>query len=82
LPQGTRVSIVGYADDIGNFDSNLRLSERRAQAVAVQIASVAGSRLNNVEFETRAYSELSPLVCNSDANNRAINRRVEVWVRK
>ncbi|MEJ6405075.1 phosphate ABC transporter substrate-binding/OmpA family protein [Yoonia sp. 2307UL14-13] len=82
LPEGASIAIVGFADDVGDFGSNLRLSERRAQSVTQQITELAGSRLDNVSIETRAYSELAPLVCNSDANNRAINRRVEVWVRK
>jgi len=81
LPEGASIAVVGFADDIGDFSSNLRLSERRAQSVTQQITELAGSRLDNVSIETRAYSELAPLVCNSDANNRSINRRVEVWVR-
>ncbi|MEP5760338.1 MAG: phosphate ABC transporter substrate-binding/OmpA family protein [Litoreibacter sp.] len=82
LPAGTRVALVGFTDDVGNFDNNLGLSNRRATAMANQITRLAGSRLDNIAFETRAYGELSPAVCNTNANDRAINRRVEVWVRK
>ncbi|MEO9514300.1 MAG: phosphate ABC transporter substrate-binding/OmpA family protein [Paracoccaceae bacterium] len=82
LPTGTRVALVGFADNVGNFDNNVRLAGRRAVTVENQIASLAGSRLQNIAFENRAYGELSPSACNTDANGRAINRRVEIWVRK
>jgi len=67
---------------VGGFDSNLSLSESRAATVTQQITDLAGSRLQNIAFETRAYGELSPAACNTSANGRDINRRVEVWVRK
>ena len=82
LPTGTRVAVVGFTDDVGGFDSNLSLSESRAATVTQQITDLAGSRLQNIAFETRAYGELSPAACNTSANGRDINRRVEVWVRK
>jgi phosphate transport system substrate-binding protein len=82
LPEGTRVAVVGFTDAVGSFDANVNLSTRRAESVARQISDLAGSRLDGISFETRAYSELSPAVCNTDENGRAINRRVEVWVRK
>ena len=82
LPTGTRVALVGFADNVGNFDNNVRLSGRRAATVANQIETLAETRLENIAFENRAYGELSPVACNTDANGRAFNRRVEVWVRK
>jgi phosphate transport system substrate-binding protein len=81
-PNGTRVAVVGFTDSIGPFVNNERLSDRRAAVVADAITSQARGRLQNVTFETRAYSELAPAVCNTDENGRAINRRVEVWLAK
>ncbi len=82
LPDGSQVAIVGFTDSVGSFSRNLFLSNQRALSVARSIDRVAGSRLTNVEFQTKSYSELAPSVCEIDDNGRAINRRVEVWVRK
>ncbi|WP_411891135.1 substrate-binding domain-containing protein [Yoonia sp. SDW83-1] len=82
LPNGTRVAIVGFADSVGGFENNVRLSGRRALSVAQTISSIGGDRLSGISFERRAYGELAPSVCNTEANGRTINRRVELWVRK
>jgi len=82
LPAGTQIAAVGFTDDVGPFDANLRLSRLRAQAVADEIEVVAQERQLNVQIDTRSFSELSPSVCNVDANSRATNRRVEIWIRK
>ena len=82
LPRGARVAIVGFADSVGPFQANVRLSERRALTVAQTIESVGGSRLDGIQFERRSYGELAPSVCNTDANGRTINRRVELWIRQ
>ncbi len=82
LPAGTRVAIVGFADSVGGFENNVRLSGRRALSVAQTIDAVGGNRLADIEFESRAYGELAPSVCNTNENGRTINRRVELWVQK
>lgn len=80
MPEGTRVAVVGFTDDIGTFEQNLQLSQQRAQSVADSIVEISGERLSNVLFDTKSYSELSPSACNDSALGRAINRRVEIWV--
>ncbi len=80
-PLSTRLMVVGFADDVGAFENNLLLSQRRSETVADVIRSVASDRAPNVQIDTRSFSELSPSVCNTDANGRAINRRVEIWIR-
>ena len=82
LAENTQIMAVGFADDVGPFDENLRLSQLRAQAVADIIQSIALDNSVNVQVDTRAFSELSPSVCNTPGVGRAINRRVEVWIRK
>ncbi len=82
LPAGTQIAAVGFADDIGPFDANLRLSQVRAQTVADAIKTVAVNSAIDVQVDTRAFSELSPSVCNTAGIGRAINRRVEIWIRK
>ncbi len=81
LPSGSEVAIVGFTDSDGAFSYNLTLADQRARSVARSIARAAGQRLPNVRFQTKSYSELMPSACNTDVNGKAINRRVEVWVR-
>lgn len=82
MPENTQIAVVGFTDDIGLFEQNLRLSRLRAQRVVDSIATIGGDRLSNVQIDTKSYAELSPSVCNDGAIGRAINRRVEIWVRK
>jgi len=80
LPQGTRVSFVGFTDDEGAFDANRRLSVARAEQVAADIKAAAPSGLSNIEISTSGFGELSPAACNTTSIGKGLNRRVEVWV--
>jgi OOP family OmpA-OmpF porin len=70
-----RIRIDGYTDSIGSDAYNLRLSERRAEAVKRYLVSegIAPSRI-----ETRGLGESSPVADNATEAGRAQNRRVEV----
>ena len=73
-PQQT-ILIEGHTDSTGGVAYNLQLSERRANAVssALQLMGVQKSRI-----ATYGYGEQFPLVDNSTAENRQMNRRVEI----
>jgi len=79
-PDGTEVMFVGFTDDVGAFDSNRELSQRRANRVISQLAEAAGDRLGDVKLASTGYGEVAPSACNSNENGRGINRRVEVWI--
>jgi outer membrane protein OmpA-like peptidoglycan-associated protein len=72
----TSLTVVGYTDSRGSASYNIGLSARRARAVA---------RL--VHLHTRVavhldwHGESSPAATNHTAHGRALNRRVELWVR-
>ena len=70
-----RVLIEGFADSTGGSAMNLRLSQRRAEAVrsALVRAGVAPQRL-----EVRAFGEEYPVADNATAEGRQQNRRVEL----
>lgn len=72
-----RVLIEGYTDNIGSTASNDILSRRRADAVdsALMGMGVAGQRMDAV-----GYGEQFPIADNSTETNRALNRRVEVYI--
>ncbi len=72
---GARAFIIaGHTDSRASDEYNIRLSERRAGAVA-QVGRSVGARINDV----RAYGERDPRVPNTSAANMSQNRRVEIY---
>ena len=69
----TTVAVAGFTDDQGSYSYNQRLSERRAQTVA-DILAVNGYPL------VRGCSYDKAIAANNSAANRALNRRVEVYL--
>lgn len=69
------VLIEGYADSTGSASHNQVLSARRATAVrnALLELGVASERIS-----TRGYGESYPVAANDTAQNRQLNRRVEI----
>jgi phosphate transport system substrate-binding protein len=70
-----RLALFGFADTNGDYQSNLRLSDARAQAVAAALRS-AGVDVGLV----KGFGEEAPVACNEGAG-LARNRHVEVWLR-
>ena len=79
-PAGTKVSVVGFTDDVGPFESNRNLAIERAGSVRDEILAAAGDRLAGIEMETFGFGEVSPSACNISERGRGINRRVEIWI--
>jgi outer membrane protein OmpA-like peptidoglycan-associated protein len=73
-PQRT-VLVEGFTDSTGTTSHNQELSERRASAVgsALQGMGVARDRI-----AIRGYGEAYPAAANDTAQNRQLNRRVEI----
>ena len=80
-PDGTEVVMVGFTDDVGEFEGNLGLSQERAAQVADEFVASAGDRLANVSVSSLGYGEIAPSGCNTSNEGRRINRRVEVWIK-
>jgi outer membrane protein OmpA-like peptidoglycan-associated protein len=70
-----KVAVVGHTDSTGDFNYNLKLSERRAKAMVEALVKdgVAPNRLTGV-----GIGPLSPAVPNDTPEGRAQNRRVEL----
>ncbi len=68
------LDIVGHTDDVGSDAFNVRLSQRRADAVA-QFFKEKGIKVNT---SVQAKGESQPQFQNDSENNQALNRRVEV----
>jgi outer membrane protein OmpA-like peptidoglycan-associated protein len=73
------VKVGGYTDDVGSADSNLRLSQRRADAVMQALVS-SGIATNRLRAE--GYGEKHPVADNSTEQGRARNRRIALRVTK
>ncbi|HLS20084.1 MAG TPA: flagellar motor protein MotB [Bacillota bacterium] len=77
------IVISGHADDRPmynhEFKSNWELSVMRA--VNFMVILLENDRLNQGKFSAKGYGEYKPLVPNTNKENRAKNRRVEVLIR-
>jgi outer membrane protein OmpA-like peptidoglycan-associated protein len=73
----TNLLINGHTDNTGSDELNQKLSEKRAQSVSnfLVAQNVAATR-----FTIKGYGKTQPKVDNTTAENRALNRRVEVIV--
>lgn len=70
------IFVVGHTDSDGGFDTNLQLSQQRAQAVVDELTqqySIASKRLT-----ARGVSYLCPVAGNDTDAGKARNRRVEL----
>lgn len=75
-----RVQINGHTDNVGDHESNLTLSLKRAEAV-VQYLVKHGIGANRLE--AKGYGDERPLVSNDDEEEgRQINRRTEIEIIK
>jgi OOP family OmpA-OmpF porin len=72
---GITLRLDGYTDSVGPEAYNMRLSERRADAVRNYLLShgIDGSRVS-----TRGFGESRPAYSNDTAEGRAKNRRTEI----
>lgn len=71
-----KVYIVGHTDNQGTLESNLSLSQQRAQAVVE--ALVAQYQISAARLSARGVGSLSPVASNAAETGRARNRRVEL----
>ena len=69
----TVVGVAGFTDNVGSYEYNLRLSQRRAATVSNMLA------VNGRPY-TKGCSYNKAIVPNDSAKNRALNRRVEVYL--
>ena len=73
----TFLSIEGHTDSSGAADFNQKLSEQRASSVKSYLINqnILAARLNTI-----GYGETKPIAANNTAQNKALNRRVEIQI--
>jgi chemotaxis protein MotB len=77
-----KIRVEGHTDDVPiktkRFDSNWELSSARALSVVKMLSQQTG--INPAFMSGVGFGEHRPVVPNSDKNNRAQNRRIEIFV--
>jgi outer membrane protein OmpA-like peptidoglycan-associated protein len=71
------LKITGHTDSVGSSESNLTLSEQRAEAVSRYLIS---QNVKSGRLTTLGYGERRPIASNDTVEGRAQNRRVEILI--
>ena len=70
-----KVDVSGHTDSIGSEEYNMKLSQRRAEAV---IAALKKRGVDEFQLQTSAHAFSRPIADNETEEGRAMNRRVEL----
>ena len=73
---GLNILVVGHTDNQGDFEYNVGLSSRRANAVARYLAETHAIDATRLRAEGVGF--LAPVASNDTPEGRALNRRVEL----
>jgi outer membrane protein OmpA-like peptidoglycan-associated protein len=71
------LTVEGHADNVGTDESNMKLSERRAEVVAQALVEKGFEAAN---IERRAFGSQRPIADNTSEAGRAQNRRAALIV--
>ena len=73
----TNILVAGHTDNVGTDDYNMKLSEKRADAVA---SFLSNKGVKRSRMSVNGYGEATPLVDNTSETGRDKNRRVELAI--
>jgi OmpA-OmpF porin, OOP family len=73
---GVKLYVVGHTDNVGVYDYNMGLSQRRAAAVVAELT--AKHSIPPARLKPAGSGPLSPVAPNDTEDGRAKNRRVEL----
>ncbi|RPH50581.1 MAG: OmpA family protein [Desulfobacteraceae bacterium] len=71
-----KLYVVGHTDNAGSFDSNMKLSKDRAEAVAKVLSGKHG--IDAARLKPYGVASLAPITSNATEDGKARNRRVEL----
>ena len=77
---GFKVQIEGHTDSVGDAKSNMKLSDKRADAVKKYLIDVCGTPSNRLK--AKGFGDTVPVGDNNTDKGRAKNRRVDFSVTK
>jgi len=73
---GLKVNVVGHTDNVGGIESNMKLSQDRANAVVQALVAKYG--IAATRLKAYGVGPLAPIASNDTEEGRAKNRRVEL----
>jgi outer membrane protein OmpA-like peptidoglycan-associated protein len=73
----TTITVAGHTDSTGTEESNLKLSQRRAEAVK---NALVGMGVNSARMTTIGFGESKPIADNTSTAGKQLNRRVEIRI--
>ncbi len=73
----TNIQVLGHTDSTGTEEANMRLSQRRAEAVR---DALVGMGVNTSRMTLIGYGESRPIASNNTEAGRQLNRRVEIRI--
>ncbi|AJE02567.1 OmpA family protein [Geobacter pickeringii] len=74
----TTAVLEGHTDNVGAADYNMKLSQRRAEAVVNYLVDKFG--IERSRLSAKGYGETRPVGYNTDPAGRAMNRRVDAVI--
>jgi hypothetical protein len=72
------LEVSGYTDNTGNDNYNLKLSEKRANAIVVYLKKAVSA---NTKIIAKGFGKETPVADNTSEKGRRLNRRVEIRLR-
>ena len=75
VAEGLKVAVYGHTDNMGNPESNMALSEARANSVKTYLESKG---LSVSRMESKGFGDTQPIEDNATAAGKAKNRRVQI----
>jgi outer membrane protein OmpA-like peptidoglycan-associated protein len=78
IASNLKVEVHGHTDNTGNFEENMKLSERRAFAIKEWLEKKSATNFPDGRISIKAHGSANPLVPNETVEGRAKNRRVEI----
>lgn len=79
LNAGENIEIIGYTDNKGNADKNIKLSKKRALFIKNKLLNEG---INPEQIIIKAEGDAHPIGDNTTEHGRAKNRRVEIKLSK
>lgn len=78
ITSNTAVIVHGFTDNTGNPDSNVTLSENRAESVKGYLKKRGGATVPDSRVRTVGHGQDEPVASNTTEAGRAKNRRVQI----
>ena len=73
---GIEIEIRGYTDNTGKYESNVKLSQSRADAVKTYLIE---NGIDSARIKTKGFGPEDPIAPNDTKEGRAKNRRIELF---